>query len=287
MGENTKIEWATHTFNPWIGCQKVSPGCDHCYAESLATRYGWTTWGPHGERKLTSDANWRKPLQWARAARKAGVRERVFCASLADWLDNQAPAPWRERLAVLIDETPEIDWLLLTKRIENFDKLAPWHADDVPPNVWLGITCEDQERYDRRWPILAGIGARVRFISYEPALGPLRLGAGSLPCWVIAGGESGHGARPAHPQWFRDLRDECAASGVAFLFKQWGEFSPGPPVDHILVANGEVHEFQRRLWAGRGGYAGAIPLNRVGKARAGRLLDGRTHDEMPEVNHVR
>ena len=94
MAENSKIEWTDHTFNPWIGCQKVSPGCDHCYAESLSKRYGWVEWGPHGERKRTSPQNWRKPFQWAKAAN--GDRPRVFCASLADWLDNQVPRQWRE-----------------------------------------------------------------------------------------------------------------------------------------------------------------------------------------------
>ncbi len=117
MGENSKIEWTTHTSNPWIGCQKVSPGCDNCYAEALMdTRLGRVTWGPHGERIRTSEANWKKPLQWAKAAEKSGIRPRVFCASLADWLDNKVPQQWRTALATLISVTPELDWLLLTKR---------------------------------------------------------------------------------------------------------------------------------------------------------------------------
>ena len=152
--ENSKIEWTTHTFNPWIGCQHVSPGCGGgengapCYAETLMdTRYHKVQWGPHGERRRTSAENWKKPLRWAKAERGSGERPRVFCASLADWLDNKAPREWRVDLAALIAATPELDWLLLTKRIENYRRLAPWK--ETPPNVWLGVTAENQEYYDR------------------------------------------------------------------------------------------------------------------------------------------
>jgi protein gp37 len=239
MGENSKIEWTDHTFNPWIGCQKVSPGCDHCYAESLATRYGWVTWGPHGERKRTSEANWRKPRQWAKASRSqvglypdAHRRPRVFCASLADVFDNQVPGDWRRDLFDLIAATPELDWLLLTKRPENLARMFPtgrW------PNIWLGTTCEDQERYDRRWPLLAGMsGAAVRFISYEPAIGPLRLPPRDpQPDWLICGGESGHGARYMEPAWAERIRDDCRGEGVAFFMKQMTGKKPIP--DDLLV----------------------------------------------------
>lgn len=222
MAENTKIEWTDHTFNPWIGCTKVGPACDFCYAESLSNRYGWVTWGPHGERKRTSPANWRKPIAWDKAAAKAGVRHRVFCASLADWLDNQVPAQWREDLALLIDETPNLDWLLLSKRIQNFDKHAPWHSDNLPSNVWLGITCASQDEFDRDYPKLAAVNARVRFISYEPALAPLIYvgGVSPRPNWIICGGESGHSARMMRPEWARDIRDACKTHGIAFFMKQ-------------------------------------------------------------------
>jgi protein gp37 len=235
MGEFSKIEWTTHTFNPWIGCQKVSPGCDNCYAEALMdNRLGRVQWGPHGERKRTSEANWRKPRQWAKAAN--GERQRVFCASLADWLDNKVPEQWREDLAVLIDDTPQLDWLLLTKRIENFNKLAPWHHDDVPPNVWLGVTIENQDAANKRIPILCKIQARVRFLSCEPMLGEIDLERGGFTflrqikspqgCiyepvhWVICGGESGPHRRPMDLAWARKLRDDCRASGVPFFMKQ-------------------------------------------------------------------
>jgi protein gp37 len=219
MAENSKIEWTDHTFNPWIGCQKVSPGCDRCYAEAMMDhRYGRVKWGPHGERVRTSEANWRKPFQWNKQAKAEGRRYRVFCASLADWLDNKVPTPWREDLAVVIEETPHLDWLLLTKRIENFGKLAPWRNGALPANVWLGATCEDQHHYDRRWPLLRDAGASVSFISYEPAIGPLC--AWGKPDWVICGGESGAGAREMDAAWAYNLRDQCKASGISFFMKQ-------------------------------------------------------------------
>jgi protein gp37 len=219
MAENNKIELCDHTFNPWIGCQKVSPGCDHCYAEAMMDkRYGRVQWGPHGERKRTSQENWKMPLRWAKKAN--GHRPRVFCASLADWLDNKAPRSWRDELAQLIHDTPNLDWLMLTKRIENFDKLAPWRRHDVPSHVWIGVTCENQEWFDRRYKYLDDINA-IRFISYEPALGPLKVGA-ARPDWIICGGESGPGARLMKPKWVRTLRDECANLGIAFFLKQIG-----------------------------------------------------------------
>lgn len=231
MAENSKIEWTDHTFNPWIGCQKVSPGCDHCYAESLSKRYGWVEWGPHGERKRTSEANWRKPLQWAKAARRTGKRPRVFCASLADVWDNQVPVQWRRDLFNLIWETPELDWLLLTKRPENIGKMlwpAIGEAELWPwDNVWLGFTAEDQERFDWRWERAKEIPAKVWFVSYEPALGPLFIRP-HLPDWIICGGESGPGARQMNPAWARDLRDQCAASGVNFFMKQMTGKKPIP-----------------------------------------------------------
>lgn len=228
MAENSKIEWTTHTFNPWIGCQKVSPGCDHCYAEALMdTRWGKVKWGPHGERKRTSEANWKLPLRWAKAAK--GTRPRVFCASLADVFDNQANTSWRADLFALIEATPELDWLLLTKRPENVTKMLPDDWGDGYPNVWLGTTCEDQKNYDRRWPILRSIPARIRFISYEPAIGPLRLsGAMADPDWIICGGESGHGARYMEPAWAYELRADCEARSVLFFMKQMTAKKPIP-----------------------------------------------------------
>jgi protein gp37 len=234
MAENSKIEWTTHTFNPVIGCQKVSPGCDHCYAEALMDkRYHKVEWGPHGERKRTSEANWKLPLRWAKAARATGERPRVFCASLADVFDNKWNPQDRSDLFALIRATPELDWLLLTKRPENIGKMLPqdWHRGYS--NVWLGTTAEDQANYNRRWPILSHIPAALAFISYEPAIGKLidlYATAGQAPDWIICGGESGHGAREMHPDWARDLRDECAERSIPFFMKQLGSKSHLPGV---------------------------------------------------------
>lgn len=228
MAQDSKIEWTDHTFNPWIGCTKVGRPCDNCYAEALSTRYGWTQWGPHGDRKRTSAANWQKPRQWARAASRSGNRPKVFCASLADWLDNQVPIEWRAELGGLILATPEMDWLLLSKRIQNYSRLAPWEI--APQNVWLGITCGDQEEFDRDWPKLAALPTVIRFVSYEPALGPLSLpDTGPLPDWIICGGESGPGARLMNPAWAESLLADCRRLGVAFFMKQMTGKRPIPP----------------------------------------------------------
>jgi protein gp37 len=251
MGENSKIQWCDHTFNPWIGCQKVSPGCDHCYAEAQEDhRFHRVQWGPHGERKRTSQATWRNPLRWAKQA--TGHRPRVFCASLADWLDNRVPRQWRSDLGRLIEATPELDWLLLTKRPENYEKLAPWPLDEIPFNVWLGVTCEDQPYYERRWAILSRprIKASVKFVSYEPALGPLNNlqlpSGGSIPDWIICGGESGPGARRMKPRWVRALRDECVDLDIAFFMKQVGSHHDCWPTD-IRGKGGDMAEWPKDL----------------------------------------
>lgn len=232
MAENSKIEWTTHTFNPWIGCQKVSSGCDHCYAEAMMDhRYGKVQWGPHGERKRTSEANWKLPLRWAKAARAAGIRPKVFCSSLADVFDNQAPKGARGDLFRLIEATPELDWLLLTKRPENIGRMIEdggW-SKGFPPNVWLGTTCEDQAAYDRRWPILAQFNLRVRFISYEPAIGPLTiLNHKEKPNWIICGGESGKGFRDMPEPWAEGVMGECDEHFIPFFMKQMAGLRPIP-----------------------------------------------------------
>ena len=175
------------------------------------------------------------------AARYIGPRPRprVFCASLADWLDNQVPQQWRIDLALLIHATPELDWLLLTKRIENFAKLSQWPVSlpdggqaGFPSNVWLGVTAEDQEHFDRRWAILSKIPATVRFISYEPAIGPLSdisaENGVTAPDWLICGGESGSGARMMDPAWAHFAKAACAYHGTAFFMKQMTGKKPIP-----------------------------------------------------------
>jgi protein gp37 len=288
MADHSKIEWCDATFNPWVGCTKVSPACDHCYAENWAKRTGHPElW--QGERRRTSVHNWAQPVKWDRRAKAERRRLKVFCASLADWLDNQVDEQWREDLAELIEETPNLDWLLLTKRPQNFEKRAPWHDDDVPPNVWLGVTAENQEEFDRRWPYIAAIQSRVHFISYEPALGPLLIErADPVPDWIICGGESGPRSRPLDPAWARIIRDQCETADIPFFLKQWGQYFPAE-----LLRTGSDGEVWRRCADGKeywsveeftlGLAAGAAPVQyqNVGKKAAGRLLDGREWSEFP------
>lgn len=300
MGDTTAISWADHTFNPWEGCTRISPACDNCYAADRAHRFGndhlWA-----GKLRRTSPANWRKPLAWNRAAEAAGVKARIFCASLADVFDNRAPQEWREDLWRLIEATPNLIWMLLTKRPQNVSKMTQrwWTRGFLPKrppaNVWLGTTAEDQARADQRLPILIRDAVNLLwlpFVSAEPLLGPL-----DLSRWlrslglVIAGGESGPKARPSHPDWFRSLRDQCAAASVPFHFKQWGEWTEG---DKRVAAMGTVvlhlGQPQHLAWpdgtitnSGRAeDHSGpATWLRRVGTAQAGRKLDGVEHLAMP------
>lgn len=274
MSENTKIEWCDHTFNPWEGCQKVGPGCDHCYAETRNARFAGGTaanWGPGAPRRRTSASNWNKPKAWNANAEafmaQHGRRQRVFCASLADVFDNAVDPQWRADLFELIRATPNLDWLLLTKRIGNVNTMLAElvHGSDqdlslldmMPlPNVWIGATIVNQAEADRDITKLLAVPAAKRFLSMEPLLGPVSLrwlsawpenapATAQSPTgstnhldglrrldWVIVGGESGPGARPMHPDWARSLRDQCNAAGVPFLFKQWGEWLPGENEPH-------------------------------------------------------
>jgi protein gp37 len=267
MAQNSKIEWTDHTFNPWIGCTNVSPGCDHCYAESWSKRSGLVKWG-NSPRRRTSEMYWRAPAKWQAAAAafqaQHGRRQRVFCASLADVFDNQANAQWRTDLFKLIAVTPSLDWLLLTKRPQNIKKMLPLDWPDAGyQNVWLGTTCEDQSRFDQRWPILSKIPAVVRFISYEPAIGAVRLhDNGIQPDWLISGGESGHGARPMKPQWVRDIISDCNRLGVFPFHKQWGAIKNNP----LVVESGMEAKV-------------ATLADQYGKG--GGLVDGRLWREFP------
>lgn len=244
MGENSGIQWTHHTFNAWEGCQRVSPGCEHCYAEARDQRFtGGKHWGPNGVRRRTSAANWKKPLAWNKRAALLGVRERVFCASIADVFEDRPElAPWREELFRLITWTPNLDWLLLTKRPENIARLMPYcEPNGGPyPNVWLGTTVEDQKRADERIPHLLGAQAAVRFLSCEPLLEPVDLRLFPLSTvvkgremkasgidWCIIGGESGREARHFDLAAGRDLVRQCRAAGVAPFVKQLGAI----PVD--------------------------------------------------------
>lgn len=247
--EDSKIAWTKHTFNPWMGCQRVSPGCEHCYAETLVSgRMKLNVWGPPSttERKRTNDANWELPLRWNKAAAQARRRDRVFCASLADvFEDHPRVAPWREELFALIEQCPALDWQLLTKRPENLIKFLPaaWLAKPLP-HVWLGTTVEDQQRARDRVLHLLGTPATVRFLSCEPLLGPLDLTRlhppgytsdwfnalrrdsyrGGLDSnavdWVIVGGESGPCARVCDVAWIRSIMQQCRDADVPVFVKR-------------------------------------------------------------------
>jgi len=222
MADATIIAWTDHTFNPWMGCQKVSAGCAHCYAERLTRdRMGLTLWGEHGRRQVTSDANWAKPRRWSREAERDGVRSRVFCASLCDVFEDHPVAErTRPRLWSLIEETPHLDWQLLTKRPERIAECLPAYWGGGWPNVWLGTSIEDA-RVAHRAAELAKVPAVVRFVSYEPALGPIHDAVDwSGIDWVIVGGESGPGYRPFDLAWARALRDVARERDLAFFFKQ-------------------------------------------------------------------
>jgi protein gp37 len=181
MVDTTAISWTNATFNPWIGCTKVSEACRNCYAERDNAFRKWNggTWGPSAPRKVTSEANWRKPLQWNHQAILDGVRRRVFTASLADVFDAEAPEDAQVRLFDLIEACDALDWLVLTKRPENAVEFyrARYGDGPIPPNIWQGVSVENQAAADLRIPLLLQIPAKVRFLSMEPLLGPVDLGA--------------------------------------------------------------------------------------------------------------
>lgn len=310
MADETKIEWADSTFNPWIGCTKISPACDHCYAEDWAKRFGQVKWGNH-PRKRTSVQTWNKVHRWHQQAdqfeAEHGRPRFVFVASLADVFDNQVPLQWRRDLWDLIAACDRLVFLLLTKRPQNIRNFLPaWWGEGLP-NVWLGTTVENQEVADRNIPHLLAVPAAKRFLSIEPMLGPVDLkywleaekectnpdcsggyivfvedtyicgtcdGSGAvrepLIDWVIAGGESGPNARPSHPDWFRSLRNQCAEADVPFLFKQWGEWVPS--WECLNVGRSKCLTISPN-----------VTVAKVGKAKAGRVLDGTTHDGRPEA----
>lgn len=227
MGANSDIAWTDHTFNPWIGCAHVSPGCENCYAETLANRWRWAKWGSSSSssRTIASESTWRQPLAWNRKAYRDGVRRRVFCASLADVFEDRPElVKPRERLFRLIGETSKLDWLLLTKRPEEESHLIPsaWH-DNYPTNVCFGISADNRETLHARAEWVPRGVVDTTFLSYEPALGPIDIARYPyLLDWIIVGGESGPRARPMRLDWVRDLRRDCVEQDVPFFFKQTG-----------------------------------------------------------------
>jgi protein gp37 len=276
------IEWTDHTFNPWWGCTNISPGCDNCYAQSLAHRYGQEVWGDDNPRRLMSDAHWSQSLAWNREAETGGVRYRVFCASMADVFEDRPDlVPHRLRLLKLIDATPNLDWLLLTKRPHLIKRLLP-RGYDFPSHVWLGTTVEDQIAADKRPKhILEYESPAVRFLSCEPLLGPVdirrHLGRGRNGVgidWVIVGGESGHGARPMNPEWAESVLEQCQDAGVPFLFKQWGNWA---------MLN-QVGDTKRKVIEIRRQDGSFVEMANVGKHAAGRSLNGQEWLEFPLID---
>ncbi|HKY58344.1 MAG TPA: phage Gp37/Gp68 family protein [Aeromicrobium sp.] len=320
MSDKTGIEWTDATWNPVTGCTKVSPGCDHCYAETLAERFRGTP-GHYFEQgfdvqlrpdKLDLPLRWRKP-------------KRVFVNSMSDLFHDDVPADYIARVWAVMALTPQHTYQVLTKRHSRMRSLlrdqtafetvvraeinhrldsgtpypAAWdpQAHDLEwplPNVWLGVSVENQQWANIRIPALLDTPAAVRFLSCEPLLGPVDLTQHTHDChayfshtsdqtcicggnldglhWVIVGGESGRGARPMHPDWARSLRDQCTAAGVPFLFKQWGA--------HVTV--GQMTEVGSSGWELRNGLGWPEEtLVRMHKGAAGRELDGRTWDEFP------
>jgi protein gp37 len=207
MGESTNIEWTDHTFNAFWGCTKVSPGCDNCYAETFDKRVGGKHWGKGAPRRVFGERHWREPMRWNAAAEKGGQRRRVFCSSMADVFDAEAPVGELKRLWALIRETPHLDWQLLTKRHGRIARSLPPDWGDGYPNVWLGVTVEDQARLDERLPALLSVPARMHFLSCEPLLGRINPYFFEMAAvgWIIVGGESGHRARPFDLNWARIL----------------------------------------------------------------------------------
>ncbi len=326
----TKIEWATHSWNPVTGCDPVSEGCKNCYAARMAQRH-------RGRNGYPADEPFRVTLRPDRLDKPLGWREprRPFVCSMGDLFHDDVPGRFINEVWMRMRNAPAHTFIVLTKRAErlfSWTKAAAsakaWPLGEIwPPNVWLGVTAENQKRADERIPLLLQTPAAVRFVSYEPALGPVDFepylgprvwccndcgdwvppsGFGTEYCptcgstdddmepykgldGIIAGGESGPGARPAHPDWFWKVRDDCQYAGAAFFFKQWGAWAPRSLIAGVprgrrwgtVAADGAWFE-QTIPWNGydEDGPCEAVMV-RVGKRAAGRLLDGREWNELP------
>jgi protein gp37 len=224
MAKNSNIQWTDNTFNPWIGCTKVSEGCQECYAEKDDRYRHWTPqgWGAGRPRHRTSSETWKNPLRWERQAVTEGRRYKVFCASLADIFDQEVDPAWRHDLWELIRKCPHLDWQILTKRPQHIATGLPVDWGTGWENVWLGTSVENQKRADERIPLLVAVPAVVHFLSVEPLLEPICFRDLSGVEWLIVGGESGSKARPIAEKWVIDIQSQSQAAGCAFFFKQWG-----------------------------------------------------------------
>ncbi len=307
MSNKSKIEWTDVTWNPVTGCSKVSDGCKNCYAERMTARFRkdhkpWTLANAAHNVVLHYD-RLTDPFHWQKL-------RKVFVNSMSDLFHELVDDDFILGVFNAMRENPRHTFQVLTKRPERMQHLLSllrWpDGPAVAPNVWLGVSVENQQTADERIPLLLQTPAAVRFLSCEPLLGPLDLtrwlefagcdtDAGiSNPGiqWVICGGESGPDARPMHPDWARSLRDQCKDAGVSYLFKQWGEFITAEVRDNPHFAGGRSFDYPDRSCTS------SLPLHdnmnfklwdrdhiavRIGKTKAGRLLDGRTWDEYPQT----
>lgn len=256
MGKLTGIEWTDHTFNPWWGCVKISPACDNCYAanqDAWLSGKGNEHWGPHSERRFFGGRHWNEPRRWDRQAAKDGVRRRVFCLSMGDVFERRPDLELpRRRLLRLIEETPNLDWLLLTKRPQNIEHMVTpdWLAERG--NVWLGVTAENQKELERRAQHLLRWRRHVPvlFLSCEPLLGPLNLKPYlQMIDWVIVGGESQAGARPTQPEWVRSIRNQVldGPSRPDLFVKQLGEAWQGDRLVRLTKKGAALEELPKDL----------------------------------------
>lgn len=315
MSEVTTIEWTNTiikmpvmwkgeltcsipgaTFNPWWGCHKVSRACKNCYAETFANRFNKNLWGPNSDRKFFGDKHWNEPLKWNAECEKLGIKRKVFCASMADVFEDRPDlVEPRKRLFRLIEDTPNLIWLLLTKRPENILQMLPekWNSIQgpnyfykTPSNIWFGVTVEDQITANERLPEICLVKThtdRIVFLSMEPLCGSVDLEQCYFPrsitrnvpvdsrtMWlhlidlVIVGGESGPKAVPLNPRHVIDIFEQCTKYKVKKFFKQWGEFMP------IGIPEGDCTQ-------------DTIKYLRMGKKASGRRLFGKEFNEMPEI----
>ena len=310
MGKTTGIEWAESTWNPTVGCTKISPGCDRCYAETFVNRFEGSKGFPlpfdemllRGEKFLRLPSTWKEP-------------RRVFVNSLSDLFHQDIPDEFICRVFDVMLTERRHTFQVLTKRHGRMRSFVTKYlsggfatqpletspllftVDNPPPNIWLGVSVEDQHWATVRIPALLETPAAVRWISAEPLLGPLDLGVwlydlgssmGPVLDWVVVGGESGAGARPMHPDWVRQVREDCNDAGVPWLFKQWGEWAPRDVTGPILSADrsacvsldGTAHLGSDYPICYPNESDGAH-MKRYGKKLAGRTLDGRTWDGYP------
>jgi protein gp37 len=277
VADRTSIEWTEATWNPTTGCDRTSPGCDHCYALTLARRLkamgnprysedgSAETSGPGFALTLQHD-QLDLPHRWARP-------RVVFVNSMSDLFHPSVPDYFIELVFEVMEETPRHTYQVRTKRSRRLSQWAKGRA--WPDNVWMGVSIES-DRYAFRADHLRTVPAAVRFISAEPLLGPIPSLDLSGINWLIAGGESGHGARPMHPSWAQDLRDRCLSAGTAFFFKQWGTWAPTTGQTDLAVS------LDGQLVGTDPDSPDLAPVLRQSRARGGRHLDGRTWNEMPE-----